>query len=305
MGFVQKNHKVFETKHHLPITDQLSCGKQIPAEIIFRNCIPIHLPAISLQNSIFAFISILSPQMKQHILVLTGYLIPLIFMVSIPVYAQQTPTDPSASEKGIEHADPVFNDFNTDLGAKKGTGQINVNFGYGNLTQDHHELLSQLELEYAPLDNLGIEVLLPYNVYVNNKLSLVDRPENRLEFLQWSAQYTFLTQVSKGISMAMGFTNTLEMQSPEPQLNREGGFDLESIDYHPYLTFAKNWQDRYFFMFSGGPEFSHDLEQNGLETGAQLNTAFHYGFSDKDHYLGVEFNKEIEEGSLEMYIRLS
>lgn len=240
--------------------------------------------------------------MKHPVPVFIACLVPLIFLCSTSAYAQDKSTDPSP-EPRIEHADPVFNDFNTDLGARKGTGQVNVNFGYGNLSRDHHELLSQLELEYAPIDNLGLEILLPYNVYVNNEMSLVDRPDNSLEFLQWSAQYTFLTKVSKGISMALGFTNTFEMQRPEPQLNRGGRFDLEAIAYHPYLTFAKNWQDRYFFMFSGGPELNQDLEQNGLETEAKLTTAFHYGFSENDHYLGVEFNKEIGEGSMEMYIR--
>lgn len=205
------------------------------------------------------------------------------------------------SEPPIKHADPVYNDFSTDLGARKGSGQINVNFGYQNIPDQHHELLSQLEFEYAPVDNLGLELLLPYNAYFNNKLSMVERPQNRLEFLQWSAQYTFLSSYERRISMAMGLTNSFEMESPEPPSSK--GIDLKTITYNPFLTFAKNWADQYFFTFSGGPELVRELEPNGWDVSAQLNTAFHYGFSERDHYVGVEFNKEISEGSFEMVIR--
>lgn len=214
-----------------------------------------------------------------------------------------TDKHPIGSEPGIEHADPVFNDFITDLGAKRGTGQINFNFGYQNMVNNHHGLLSQLEFEYAPIDNLGFELLLPYNVYFNNDLSLVERPENKLEFLQWSAQFTFLTSYSNKISMAIGFTNSFEMESPERKLNQNKGVDLKTVLYHPFLTFAKNWSNRYFLTFSGGPDIAQELEPKEWGIGARLNTSFHYGFSEQDHYLGLELNKEILEGSLEMFIR--
>lgn len=149
------------------------------------------------------------PHMKLLLLpVLTFFFAMLINLsYSQDISAILSKKHPFGSPPAIEHADPVFNDFNTDLGAKKGTGQINLNFGYQNMTEHHHELLSQLEFEYAPVDNLGLELLLPYNVYFDNGLSLVERPGNKLEFLQWSAQFTFLTSYSDGISMAIVFTN--------------------------------------------------------------------------------------------------
>src|SRR5690554_2377594 len=210
---------------------------------------------------------------------------------------------PMGPEPAIVHADPVYNDFSTDLGAKKGSGQINLNFGYQNMSENHHELLSQLEMEYAPMDNLGLELLLPYNVYFNNDLSLLERPENKLEFLQWSAQFTFLTSYSKSISMAVGFTNSFEMESPEPSLNKDGDVILKTINYSPFLTFAKNWNDRYFFSLSEGPDVAQEFKPKEWSIGAQLNTSFHYGFSEQDHYVGVEFNKEISDGAFEMFIR--
>ena len=101
--------------------------------------------------------------------------------------------------------------------------------------------------------------------------------------------------------MALGLTNSFEMESPEPLSNK--GIDLKAITYSPFLTLAKNWNDRYFFTFSGGPELVRELEPKGWEVGAQLNTAFHYGFSEQDHYVGIEFNNDISEGSFEMVIR--
>src|SRR5690554_985905 len=138
---------------------------------------------------------------------------------------------PMGPEPAIVHADPVYNDFSTDLGARKGSGQINVNFGYQNIPDQHHELLSQLEFEYAPVDNLGLELLLPYNAYFNNKLSMVERPQNRLEFLQWSAQYTFLSPYSRKISMPLALTNPFGMESPEPPPNK--GIDLKTVTIAP------------------------------------------------------------------------
>jgi hypothetical protein len=203
----------------------------------------------------------------------------------------------------IKHAEPVFNDFNTDLGANKGESQANVNFGYQRTRNNHHELISQLEIELAPANNFGLELLLPYNAYFNNAGSMVQRPENRLEFLQWSAQYTFYQAPAKGISMALGFTNTFESESPEPQLNSDRRWSLQSVYFYPFGTFAKNWNDRYFFVFSGGPEPERNLEDQEWALGARLNAAFHYGFSENDHYLGVELNQVISDGSTELYIR--
>lgn len=110
----------------------------------------------------------------------------------------------------IKHADPVYEDLTTDLGARKGENQLNINFGYRDLTENHHIFLSKVEYEFAPLDGLGLEIIVPYTVYFNNQLSEIERPGNRMEFFQRATQYTFFTSPEHNISLALSFRNTFE-----------------------------------------------------------------------------------------------
>lgn len=224
------------------------------------------------------------------------YMLPAFQALSM---AQTMVAEDTLNPVKTEHADPVFEDLTTDLGARKGENQLNMNLGYRELEVGHHILLTQLEYEFAPADALGFEVLIPYTVYFNNELSEVDRPGNRLEFLQWGSQYTFFTSPEKKISLAAGFRNAFEAQEPDESNNR---FKIENIRYFPFLVAAKNWEDKFFLLFSGGTEIDHALGE-GADVEHQLNTAFHYGFSDEDHYVGVEFNKSLEDGDFEMIIR--
>lgn len=113
-------------------------------------------------------------------------------------------------EKDIKHESPVYEDLTTDLGADKGENELNINFGYRNLESRHHTLLTQLEYEFAPVDNLGFELLLPFTAYAPNAASDFERPGNSVEFLQWTTQYTFLQNEEKKLSMAFGLENIFE-----------------------------------------------------------------------------------------------
>lgn len=203
----------------------------------------------------------------------------------------------------IKHAVPVFADFSTDLGSLKGESEFNVNFGYQKFSRNYHELLSQLELEFAPYDDIGIEIKLPYNAYFNNELATQERPDNRMEFVQWSLQYTFLKLPARGISMAMGLINTYEIESPESKLARNQTPEVNAVLYNPFLIVAKNYKDLIFFTFGGGPQITQDFENENVDLGAIFNTAIHYGFSENDHYIGIELNQQLRDGELENFIR--
>jgi len=221
-------------------------------------------------------------------------------LFSWPCLAQFIEVEQDEEYVKIKHADPVFEDLTTDLGARRGENELNLNFGYRKLRQNHHAFLSQLEYEIAPINNLGIEVVVPYTVYFNNQLDERDRPENRMEFFQWATQYTFLKSEKRNISMALSFRNILETQDPN-QTQQE--HSLATITYNPFMIFAKNWQEKYFFLISGGIQILQETEQQQFETSYPINTAFHYRFSENGHFLGVEFNKMFEDGSFEMFVR--
>lgn len=222
--------------------------------------------------------------------------------ISLPLWAL---AQESENAPKVKHADPVFEDLTTELGVYKGFYELNTNFGYRKLEDLHHTLLSQLEFEFAPVNNLGFELLIPYTAYFTNPVLQDPRPGNSLEFLQWTVQYTFYQSPQRGISMAVGFENAFERQDPyiSPQ-ERQEGFSIANIIYQPFLIVAKNWKDRYFILFNGGPGIDQDLEENTIDLVPQLTTAFHYRLSNEnDHFLGVELNKSIEEGDFEMFVR--
>ncbi|WP_158857265.1 HAEPLYID family protein [Lunatibacter salilacus] len=227
----------------------------------------------------------------------------LIFLLAAPtaVLAQFFPKKPETGLRPqVMHADPVFEDMTTVLGARKGENELNLNFGYNRVRNNHHSLLGQIEYEIAPVDYLGFEIVLPYSLYFSNEMSPVPRPDNQLEFLQWASQYTFYVNEKKGISMGLGFKNVLEMRSPEGQ---HSGFKLEEMSLLPFYMIGKNWQDTYFFLFSGGPEITRQLRPLETEWAINLNSNFHYAFSEKDHMVGLEINKQIAEGAIGMIFR--
>lgn len=221
-------------------------------------------------------------------------------LISPKIYAQTTITEDEGERPKIQHADPVFEDLTTELGARRGENELNLNFGYRKLRENHHVFLSQLEYEIAPVNNLGFEIVIPYTIYLNNKLDERERPGNRMEFLQWGTQYTFHTSEKRKISMALAFRNILETKDPN-QTDRN--FSLATASYNPFLIFAKNWQDKFFFLASGGFQLNQEVVERQWDLEFPLNTAFHYNFSEKDHFVGVEFNKSFEEGEFEMFIR--
>ncbi len=63
------------------------------------------------------------------------------------------------------------------------------------------------------------------------------------------------------------------------------------------------WNPSFFLLFSGGPELTQELQPVEWQLGFNINSNFHYGFSEKDHFIGLEVNKNFENGSLEMFIR--
>ncbi|MDQ3395456.1 MAG: hypothetical protein M3512_15285 [Bacteroidota bacterium] len=199
----------------------------------------------------------------------------------------------------IEHADPVFEDLTTDLGARRGENELNVNFGYQKLRKNHHVFLSQLEYEIAPLDNWGIEILFPYSVYFNNDLDETERPGNTMEFFQWGTQITFLKSKRRNISMALSFRNILAIQEPDAGKIK---FRFENITYNPYLIFAKNWQESFFLLLTGGFEISQIVGENQIDLAFPINTAFHVKFL-KDHFIGLELNNNFKDGEAEIFLR--
>ncbi len=207
--------------------------------------------------------------------------------------------DTTDADQKIEHVSPVFDDLTTDLGARKGENELNINLGLRRYRDRSSEILTQLEYEVAPIDNLGAEILIPYMAYFNFQGEEIDRPRNRFEFLQFTLQYTFLRSKEQNISAALGYRSILETQDPR---RTDRSFSLATVTHEPFLIGAKNWNDRFFLILIGGARFIHDQLENELSVEYPLTTALHHKLGQSDHAVGVEFNKVFTDDGFEMYV---
>jgi hypothetical protein len=211
------------------------------------------------------------------------------------------PAQDGSDVQQIEHISPVFDDLTTDLGARRMENELNANFGYRRYRNRSSELLSQLEYEIAPVNDLGVEVLIPYTAYFNFQGEEIDRPRNRFEFLQLTAQYTFLKAPAPKISLALGFRSILETQDPRRTDNDD--LSLATVTHEPFLITAKNWNDRSFLLLIAGVQFIEEVQDGERSVAIPITTAFHQKIGSSDHVAGVEFNKSFEDGEFEMYVR--
>lgn len=67
-----------------------------------------------------------------------------LLMFSYEGISQSVTSKTDSIQTKIKHADPVFEDLTTALGVRKGEKELNMNFGYANLQNNHHILESQL-----------------------------------------------------------------------------------------------------------------------------------------------------------------
>jgi hypothetical protein len=71
----------------------------------------------------------------------------------------------------------------------------------------------------------------------------------------------------------------------------------------PFLFSLKTGRINIFFLASGGFQLNQEVVERQWDIEFPLNSAFHYNFSEKDHFVGVEFNKNFQDGEFEMFIR--
>lgn len=197
------------------------------------------------------------------------------------------------------HAEPLYIDLIRDLGARKGEREWNV---AGGLTDqqnfDKYELL--VEYEWAPINRLGLEVEVPLTFYTRNGKADIAQPSHRVEGLKTAIQWSFLVHEKSKVSMAIGYLNEIQFT------------DLNSIRfrklfkgnaYNPFLVMAKRWGNNFHSLIYTGPIIEHEFGGKGNHTVYAINTSFHYMIKGTRNFIGVEFNKEIDNEGFDMVIR--
>jgi hypothetical protein len=202
----------------------------------------------------------------------------------------------------ILHAEPLYVDLIRDLGARKGEREWNLGLGmHDNLTYDSYEAL--VEYEWAPIDRLGLEIEVPFTLYAPNLRDQNSRrrmPSNRIESLKTAAQYTFLVSDKWKTSMALGYMNELLFTDlNEIRLNNTFSGNL----FNPFFVAARRWGNNFHSLIYTGPRITKLFQQEGLSTGYEMNTSFHYMITGTRNFVGIEFNKEFAHEGFDMVIR--
>ena len=198
----------------------------------------------------------------------------------------------------VLHAEPLYVDLIRDLGARKGEREWNVGFGLlDRKAYEEYEFL--VEYEFAVIDHLGLEIELPFSFHSATDNSS-EVPENQLEGLQLAAQYTFLVSKKAKTSLALGYLHKFKMVS----FKQFGEEPLYSGNvFNPFFVAAKRWGRSFHTLIYTGPEFDRPFNSGVTQLAFEINTNLHYMIPGTTNFVGIEFNKTIEDSQFRMTIR--
>ena len=199
----------------------------------------------------------------------------------------------------VLHAEPLYIDLIRDLGARKGEKEWNIGLGLtDNLKFDSYEAL--IEYEWAPIDRLGLEVELPFTFYAPvNGTDNVSVPSDQLNSIKVAAQWTFFVNEPMATSMAIGYINEFELSD----FNSFGKPFIKGNVYNPFLVVAKRWGNNFHSLIYTGPMIEQNFNSNKFHTFYDINSSFHYMISGTRNFIGIEFNKTMDQSDFDMTIR--
>ena len=198
----------------------------------------------------------------------------------------------------VLHAEPLYIDLIRDLGARKGEKEWNLGIGLTD-NNDYDEYTALVEYEWAPVNRLGLEVELPFSIYYSTKGNGVT-PGSKLNSIKLAGQYSFYVSEKNQTSMALGYIHEFELAGFKD-------YGKENIYtgnvYNPFFVVAKRWGNNFHTLLYTGPALIRHFDHHNTTVNWQVNSNFHYMIPGTRNFIGVEFNKEIEQGYFDMTIR--
>lgn len=251
--------------------------------------------------------------MNQHVFVLLFSLIALFFTTFS--FAQEEDSTKLIYEKldldyieevqtktekiKILHAEPLYVDLIRDLGARKGEKEWNIGTGLiDHEKYDHYEAL--IEYEFAPIDRLGLEVELPFSFYYTPDTISTSTPRSKLNSLKLAAQYTFLVSEKAKTSLAIGYLHEFEITDFKSYGSSK--FYTGNL-YYPFFVAAKRWGTNFHTLIYTGPTFMQHFDNNKIHSALEIHTNFHYMIPGTRNFIGIEVNKEFQQGESEIILR--
>lgn len=198
----------------------------------------------------------------------------------------------------VSHAEPLYLDLVRDLGARKGEKELNVGIDFMNV-RNYNQHVVLAEYEFAPINRLGLEVETDFSFFKRTAEG-DEVPNNKLECLRLSAQYSFWVSEKHRLTLAAGYTQIFEF----PDFKNYGKSSaITGIGYNPFFVAAKRLGKNIHTLIYTSPVIEHDVLQHTTQVKWQINTSFHYSIPQTKHLIGIEINKEIENGVFEMTVR--
>jgi hypothetical protein len=199
----------------------------------------------------------------------------------------------------VLHAEPLYIDLIRDLGARKGEREWNVGFGMTDKSNyDAYEAL--VEYEWAPIDRLGLEVELPFQLnFPLNNVNIDSIPSSRLESIKLAAQWSFLVNEKYATSMAIGYIHELEFSD----FRNFGSPLIFGNVYNPFFVAAKRWGNNFHTLIYTGPAFFHAFNSQEINMRYEMHTNFHYMIPGTRNFIGLEVNKYFTPSETEITLR--
>lgn len=222
-------------------------------------------------------------------------LIAIVIITSINGNAQLPDTEPELPK--VSHAEPLYFDLVRDLGARKGEKELNIGADFTN-NSDYNAYSLLVEYEFAPVNRLGLEAEADFSLFKST--GNTKTPNNKLQCLRLSAQYSLFVSPEYRTTLAIGYSQLIEFTDFKSYGKRQL---ITGVSYNPFFVAAKRWGNNFHTLMYVGPVFEYDFTQKTTIVNWQINTAFHYTIPHSSHFIGVELNKEINQGKLEMTVR--
>ncbi len=195
----------------------------------------------------------------------------------------------------VLHAEPLYIDLIRDLGVRKGEKEWNVGLGMtDNLDYDTYEAL--VEYEFAPIDRLGLEIEVPFLIYSGNEEGT---PNDKAESLKLAAQWSFLVSEKISTSLALGYIHEFEFSDFE----NFGDPMFTGNIFNPFMVTAKRWGNNFHTLIYTGPIIEKEFNESSSHFSYEINSNIHYMVPKTRNFIGIEFNKELEDGGFDMVMR--
>lgn len=199
----------------------------------------------------------------------------------------------------VKHIEPLYVDLIRDLGARKGEREWNIGLGSAHLN-DHVELTTLVEYEFAPVNRWGFEVEIPFTFSLGSRDQKEPLPGNRLDGLKLATQYTFLVSPRFNTSAAVGYLNEFELTS----FNKYGKEQIVRANLmHPFLVLAKSWKNNIHTMLITGPEWEKEMHAARTEFYVHANGSVHYAIPATKSVVGLEVNTLVAKDFTSVVLR--